>query len=296
MIAAVTNYYNPANKGSKLKNFIKFKARFPDVPLYVVEAAFGDEPFTLRDSENIIQVRCKDVIWQQYTLVNLGINRLPDKYDKAVWIDADILVEDDWAHKVDEALDQFKIVQSFNEVAMLSKGLESGEVRRGVASVALDNAKLPHNSKLSSCLDLNHIYASGFSWGVQRDVIDKYRVYDYWITGSCDTAFCIGIWGDWENSFFNRLNERMRSHYMEWAIPFHEYVGGSVGCVDSRIKHLWHGHRNYKKRWNCLKNFDPYVDIKLNDGVLEWCGDNTDLQECCKLMCENYEIDFNPYL
>ena len=284
MIAVVTNYYNPSGNEQKLKNYLRFREGL-DVPVYVVEAAFGDEPFTL-SGENIIKVRCKDVIWQQYTLVNMAIRRLPDKFDKAVWIDADILFDDPWIDRMDDLLDDYKVAQTYGTVQMMSKGDVLGETRLGVVRRSLE----------LGLLDLSAKFASGFSWGVQRDVIEKFGVYDYWITGSSDTAFCIGIWGAWEDEFFNRLNPQMIKHYLEWGKPFNDYIGGSVGYLDTNIKHLWHGHRNYRKRWQCLKNFNPYTDICIGDNGLEWCSDKPELHDCCRKMCLNYDMDFNPYL
>ena len=58
------------------------------------------------------------------------------------------------------------------------------------------------------------------------------------------------------------------------------------------IKHLWHGSRNYKKRWLCLKNFNPESDIKISEeGVFEWSCDKIDMINCCKKMCLNYDIN-----
>ena len=288
MIAAVTNYYNPSHRETKLKNYVDFRSDFPPhIPLYVIEAAFGDEKFTLPKEDNIVQVRCKDLIWQQYTLVNMIIKRLPDKYDKAVWVDADILFEDPRAiSRLSDMLDDYKVVQSYSTVEMLSKGNVNGEIRTGVVKQSLEKGEL----------DLSAKFASGFSWGVQREMIEKHGVYDYWITGSSDSAFCIGIWGHWTDEFFGRLNPSMKSHFMEWAEPFCNYIDMSVSYLDTRIKHMWHGHRNYKKRWNCLKEFDPYNDILVGENGLEWCSDKPQLHECCKRMCLNYDMEFNPYL
>lgn len=296
MLAVVTNYYNPDGRASKQQNYERFLEGMRGLPLYVIEAAFGGEPFRLAPADNVIQVRCPHLMWQQYTLVNRVIRQLPDRFDKAVWVDADILMEDGWHARMDEMLGQYKVVQSYKTVD-LSKGNGGWDVRESVTHVAMVNAKKPTATIMSGNLDLSSKFASGFSWGVQRDVIEKHGVYDYWITGSCDTAFVIGIWGDWKNAFLKRLNPRMLEHYMGWAVPFNEYVGGSVSYLDAHIRHLWHGHRNYRKRWRCLGDLDPYVDLRVNgDGVLEWCSDKPEMHECCRKMCLDYEIDFNPYL
>lgn len=299
MIAAVTNYYNPSERLVKRTNYERFRGGLSrDVPLYVIEAAFGDDPFTLTD-DPFMRVRCRDVIWQQYRLVNLVIRALPDKYDKVIWIDSDILFDDPaWVGKMSDMLDSYKIVQSYSEVHLLHQDGKIDLTKMSVTKRAMLNAVKPNYTSLASCLDMAAEFATGFSWGVRREVIERFGVYDYWITGSSDNAFVLGIWGDWTNPFIRtRLNEPMKRHYMEWALPFHEYVGGSVSYFDSSIRHLWHGQRNYRKRWMCLKDFDPYTDIgTAKNGVFEWTSDKSEMHQKCRSMCLHYDIEFKPYL
>lgn len=298
MIAAVTNFYNPASRPNKLDNFHRFRESLKGVELFVVEAAFGDSPFILPSDSHHIQVRCRDILWQQYRLVDLGIRSLPDRFDKAVWIDADILfTEDDWAERMESLLDQFEVVQSYGRIALLDKGGNVMQRKDGVAKEALKNAQKPTATDLAGNLDLSAIFATGFSWGVRRELVERHGIYDRWITGSDDIAFVIGIWGDWDNDFItSRLNDAMRKHYMEWAVPFHHHVGGRVSYLDTEVAHLWHGQRNYRKRWRCLRDYDPATDVAVAGGVLEWRTDKAHLKECCARMCLNYDIEFSPYL
>lgn len=291
MIAVVTNFYNPSKKDIKIKNYYKFKENL-GTQVYTIEASFKDDPFFLPKDKYTIQVRCKDIIWQQYTLINLITKQLPDKYDKVVWVDADIIFDDDnWLKTIDQMLDDYKIVQNYSKASLLYLDGTVLEEKTSVVANAIEAYKSPKISSFSSSLDMSAKYATGFSWGVRRDVIEKYGIYEHWITGSCDNAFVLGIWGDWENDFIKiRLNKKMKDHFFEWALPFNEYINKSVGYREGSIKHLWHGMRNYKKRWNCLKNFDPYVDLgHSEEGVLEWKSNNACVQECCRKMCLNYD-------
>jgi hypothetical protein len=294
MIAAVTNFYNPANKQIKWENFLKFKKNLKNIPLYVIECTFEDQSFKTEKGPNVFHVRAKDYIWQQYRLINLVIKKLPEKYSKVVWIDADILFEDDnWFKVLDDMLDDFKIVQNYSSVELLHADGSVCEERRAVSAQAFDNLKNPEVKQFSSALNMAARFGTGFSWGVQREVIEKFTIYDYWITGSSDNAWVLGIWGDWENSFFEtRLNSDMTKHYMNWAIDFNKYINQNVYFREGVIKHLWHGSRNYKKRWLCLKNFNPESDIKISEeGVFEWSCDKIDMINCCKKMCLNYDIN-----
>lgn len=298
MLAIVTNYYNPARRTTKEQNYRKFRESL-NHPVFVVELAFGDDPFTLPLGECFLQLRSKDVLWQQYRLLNVVIKNLPDCYDQVAWIDADILFDDpDWHHKMQESLQQYKFVQSFSHVVLQERNSSRGETKEGIAYRAIQNSLKPTATTLSGNLDLSAKFASGFSWGVQRETIEKFGIYDYWITGSCDTAFALGIWGDWKNPFLKkRLNEAMLEHYLEWAKPFHAFVSGSVNYLDVQIRHLWHGSRNYRKRWACLKSLDPYQDLRIgSNDLLEWNSNKPDMHQCCRNMCLNYDIEYSPYL
>jgi hypothetical protein len=196
MLAVVTNYYNSAKKLTKTNNFKRFMDGMEGLPVYIIEASFNNTSFELTPSDRVIQVHCRDLLWQQYRLVNHVIKKLPDRFDKVVWVDVDILfVKENWYERMEEMLQRFKIVQSFSQVEMLDKGKEKGELRYSVAYQAAENMRKP-NATMSSSLDLSPHLASGFSWGVQREVVERYGIYNYWITGSSDTCFVIAIWGD----------------------------------------------------------------------------------------------------
>lgn len=296
MIAAVTNFYNPSKSDVKTQNFNKFRESIGEVPLFIIEAAFKNDPFILKKENNLTQVRCKDLIWQQYRLINIIIKKLPDKFDKVVWIDADIIFDNkSWHEDLSDLLDNYKVVQNYSSAHLLYPDGKIQEEKTSVAYEALKNYNKPNNTLFSSCLDMSTSIATGFSWGIQRDVVEKFGIYDYWITGSSDNALCLGIWGDWSNRFIKeRLNEKMNLHFMEWAEPFYEYINKSVSYREGTIKHLWHGFRNYRKRWHCLRYFDPFVDVNNDiNCVLEWTNNATkEIRTCCENMCLNYDRKF----
>lgn len=287
-MAVVTSYYNPAGRRVKWDNFVRFRDAMRGLPLYVVEAAFGRDPFSLDRGDCLLQVRCRDTIWQQYRLINLAVRRLPERHGKVVWVDADILFgEPDWYERLAGALDHYPVVQSFKSVTLLAPDGSAGEVKAAVATQAP-----------SASVNMAACYATGYSWGVRRDVLERHGVYDWWVTGSGDNAFVLGAWGDWDNLFLReRLNGPMRRHFMDWAAPFHAEVGGRVSFLDLHASHLWHGSRDYKGRWRCLRDFDPYADMRVGEaGAFEWCSDKPAMHACCRKMCLDYDADVKMYL
>jgi hypothetical protein len=74
----------------------------------VVELAFGDAPFELRpeDGDRVIQLRASAVLWQKERLLSIAREHLPPECDKVVWLDADVLFENDgWVARTSELLE-----------------------------------------------------------------------------------------------------------------------------------------------------------------------------------------------
>ncbi|MFX5494217.1 hypothetical protein ABTD62_20980, partial [Acinetobacter baumannii] len=63
------------------------------VPCLTVECAFGDAPFDLPPSLDVIQIRSETLLWQKERLLNLGASWLPASCRFVAWIDCDILFD-----------------------------------------------------------------------------------------------------------------------------------------------------------------------------------------------------------
>lgn len=65
------------------------------------------------------------------------------------------------------------------------------------------------------------------------------------------------------------MTDRRFAHYLAWARPYHEAAGGRVASIPGRIFHLWHGDledRQYERRMDRLRDFDPATDIAVDRG------------------------------
>jgi hypothetical protein len=275
MFAIVTSYYNPANRIIRHKNYLRFREKL-GFPVFVIEAAFGDKPFEVSDAYH--QVRCKNLMWQQYTLLNLAISLLPDKYTKVICVDADIMFCDSqWANIISEMLDDNHIIHGYSQVQHLG----------GYAAPArTTNGFVAFNSTNEGDISVKN--NSGFVWGLQRDFIQQRRFYDYWLNGSSDRALGLALYGVMDHEYFDeRMNAKMKAHYLRWAAKFHDT---KFSYADLIIRHMWHGRRSYLKRWECFDHFDPEKDVRLNsEGVMEWATDKHNMHKCCESMCLHYE-------
>lgn len=95
MLAVVTAYFNPCNYSSHRSKYGRFRRHLAPVDLFTAELSF-DGNFVIEDSIRFSGT-ASNVMWQKERLLNLVVERLPDKYDKIAWIDADLMFcNDDW--------------------------------------------------------------------------------------------------------------------------------------------------------------------------------------------------------
>lgn len=284
-IWAITTFFNPLGYRTRPANFRRFRERL-NVPLAAIELSF-DGTMTLggEDADILVQLNSGSLLWQKERLLNLILKRLPRNCDIVAWLDCDILfARRDWTDLTRRKLEDSRFIQLFEEVCDLPQGFPLDEIDRAetlpkVASttflaergleVAAGLRSPEHRSGRSS--------ANGLAWAARRELFEERGFYDACILGSGDRAMVGAALGEYdairEALFMNGDQER---HYLEWAIPFHDEVGGRIGCTEGTVFHLWHGdpsRRQLATRYGILEpfDFDPYRDVAVGDeGCWEW--------------------------
>jgi hypothetical protein len=283
---AITAYFNPAGYRRRLANYRVFRERL-DVPLVAVELAHGPE-FELRegDADILVQLRGGDVMWQKERLLNLALRELPRHCKNVVWVDCDIVFDsDEWPKQVNRLLEDSCIVQTFSHAYDLRRDSAATDLRPTMAEFSREAAAFAIASGVSaaSCLGASlFTYQRGFTWAARRELLDQHGFYDACIIGAGVLAMAGGVYGCYEAADFLCMNDRQKEHYLAWAKPFHETIGGGAGFIEGDIYHLWHGergNRRYIERLETLAslNFDPFEDIVIGqNGCWRW---NTDKPE-----------------
>ncbi|MBI1354548.1 MAG: hypothetical protein GC160_09385 [Acidobacteria bacterium] len=287
----ISSYFNPAGYRRRRSNYAAFRRRL-QAPLATVEASF-DGRFELTEgaADILLQVQGGDVLWQKERLLNLALEVLPRDCDGVAWVDADVIFErDDWAGRTLAVLDRFPLAQVFSErhdlaTAASDDQLESApkcRVSRSVGSAieagAVDRSNL-------SVDDLSRMGLSiGAGWAARREILDRHGFYDACIVGGGDRAMVsagLGAFGSAQQSL--QMNARRSEHYLGWARPFFGSVAGSIGHVEGRLYHLWHGEfarRRYTTRDEILADFDPCRDIAIDGGgCWKWASEKPALHE-----------------
>jgi hypothetical protein len=194
-MAVVTCFFNPTASRAREENYRRFRSALEPcgLPVLTVELAFGDDPFMLENhSEELIQLRSPDRMWQKECLLNLGIQRLLDRgFKKIVWLDADIVFEQqkDWPWYVAAALENAPVCQVFNRVIV--EDVPGRASTPGISGVDYFN-------KIGNWVDLGRHRESrkhpfgvpngypGFGWAATAEVLSRVRLYDRAIVGGAD--------------------------------------------------------------------------------------------------------------
>lgn len=288
-------FFNPAGYESKARNFHRFcrGVRRQGLQLLTVELAFGDAPFELDDGvcDRVLRRRSDTVLWHKERLLNVGLEHLPRDCDKVVWVDADVVFEnDDWVEEARRGLERYVALQPYEQACWLPRGVEwappeafshgQGE-GRALPGMALTLSHLRHAAErrraLASFFEHGH---TGFAWAVRRAAVAADGLYDGHILGSGDFVMAHAMYGNrdlWRGHhwYCRGLGAAQVRHLGAWSRRFYEKVQGSVSYVPGRVLHLWHGssdHRLYQERLRILEEgaFDPATDIAV-DATGVWC-------------------------
>jgi hypothetical protein len=275
-VAVVTSYFNSHNYASKRRGFELFRHSMErsGVPLFIGECAFGEDEFELPPSSSVFQFRCRDVMWQKERLLNLTIDRVPDRYTKIAWVDADVLFTNPrWIAEASERLDDLPVVQLFSHAVRLRPREMSycggGERSRGFC---FTRSALPALSRLRY-----HIHGhTGFAWAVDRQLVSDLGLYDAAIGGSADHLMAHAFGGDFATPCLQLVfdgGSGYLDHFRRWAEAAWERVGGRLGYVNGAALHLWHGetvNRGYVRRYRQLTGlgYDPAVHLRGEPGGL----------------------------
>jgi len=296
---AITSYFNPRHYRTRLANYKTFHLQLA-VPLVTVEwSCDGAFELAAADADILIQLRSPDLMWQKERLLNLAVAAVPTHVDRVAWLDCDIVFgRSDWWQEAVHLLDHTVLVQLFSLCHDLGRDTPYGvfapadainsaesfvEISRRPGSEAIlfdrlwgseaENGKVVRRQRLS-----------GLAWAARRELLERHGLYDACILGAGDRAYACAAFGTQRSARQGWLqNDRQREHYLRWAVPFAEDVGGRISIVEGEVFHLWHGgvnERRYRERHTRFAPFafDPFADIVIDAaGLWRWASDKAEM-------------------
>jgi len=286
-LAIVACYFNPCNYRSPRRNLQIFLRRLSEraLPVFVAELVFPNQTPVLPESDGTIRATHftgSDVMFHKERLLNLMVARLPARYTKVAWLDADVIFPDPrWYERASTLLDAYDLAQLFDRAHGLDNAGKAIGRDESLASYVERGAPDP--------FDFRKVRKrTGLAWAAKRSLLATHGLFDVHILGSADKYMALAAYGAadeaavWERK---RLSPGLERAFNEWAQPFHADVRGRVGCLPTTVLQLGHGRlddRNYAQRSAIIReyDFDPAADIARDEfGVWRWSSEKPLLHE-----------------
>lgn len=205
-------------------------------------------------------------------MLNLAIEMLPPNAEKVAWIDADLLFDSpDWYETASNMLDEFPVVQLFDQVDRLGPNRD---------------VQHSHPSMISRVRDGSRRWgAPGFAWAARRETLDALAteqnllsgpLFDLDVVGANDVTISAAFLGKPTYALGSNPPPKLGAAARRWSRAAWGHVVGKIGCVPGKIRHLFHGavgKRQYHSRMACLRSsdFDPATDIQIDEnGLWTW--------------------------
>jgi hypothetical protein len=250
--------FNPAKSRRMVMNalYVWNYYKTKGLPVFVLELVFGDnEP----EFKKAFHVRGDSPLFHKERLCRLLEKRIPRRYSKIAFLDADILFPDDtWYEETSKLLDTHDIVHPFTTADWLDLTYKKAEFRRDSV------VKMPGTK-------WDFTFHPGFAWAFRRDWYRKIGFYDWAVSGSGDTLSSAHWLGKVFPPGFKSLPLAMKQSYAEYC----ETPRPRIALRRGSVQHLYHGSRKNRQYAERHKLLDVESDIRamieLNkDGVYEW--------------------------
>lgn len=305
----VTAIFNPMQFQSRANLYKHFAEhmKHTGAKLFTVEAAFGDHPHEVTESDNPmnLQLRTKQVLWHKERMLNLGINRLTAMFPNVkyiAWIDSDVtFANPNWVSDAIHALMHYAVIQPFATAVDLGP---NGEHRFSTLSII--NKYLTtrgyHQDPPANEPYMYHGHP-GLAWAATRDALDDLGgLLDVCPAGSSDSIMAGSLLGN-SNQYQPVVpSAGLQKYFDRFAARSQKFIRGNVGFSDGICMHHWHGNhqtRGYEKRWAIMAfhQFDPDEDIKYDSqGLYQWSGRNARLEDDIRLSLSERNEDCNSIM
>jgi hypothetical protein len=278
----------------RYKLFKEFAERMeknePNVILYVVELAYGDQEYIVTDSENIrhLQLRTEIPLWHRENMVNLAIKKLlPSNWKAVAWIDADIEFENiHWAMDTLKILNKTRnIVQLFSHCSFIVDecSVKSNKAVRNVfTSFGYNNEKKYNYFKTNY---YNHLlnWDTGFGLACTRELYESFSIINDFPQFNYSSYILLHCINDQTYNILLPYFEK----YNDYLIDFRDKIlkaNTKLGYVPGVITHHYHGrieHRLCESYFESLRDWEFVKDILNYDenGILIVNNDHYQTQD-----------------
>jgi len=286
-MAVVLCFFNPCKYIRIIQNILLVKnyMELSDIPFYISEIAFFNEPFLFKKNDNIFQYRSKSYLFYKENLNKTIEPLIPNKFTKLLLLDGDIFFDNsNWYSIISNNLEMVDILLPFKKANWLNLSYKI-ETERGNA---LDSNKIEINWQKE------HV---GFCLAVNRNIFKSIPVYETFITGG-DTQIILYLKNNGNITDKQIDNYNMFFKYIPNAIYPILNIKYTYDSCNLNIYHLSHGtitNRKYHNiklqvldyfKNNNIKNIFDFL-YRRADNILEI---NSNLLESANAMLLQYFI------
>jgi hypothetical protein len=267
IVTVISNICEFRRRWDLMKQFIERTENLPNVKLYVVELAYGNQEFRITSSTNPshLQLRTEYALWHKENMINLGIKKLlPPDWKAVAWIDGDIEFENpNWV------IDTLKVLTNFDVIQLFTTCFDLDENEIPMSIWQSFGYKYCHGEKFNHVKGINY-WHTGYAWACTKEYYDKVNgLYDKGILGSGDYIMCQGYFG--KAAFGHKSLISFRANVEDYIVNL---IDTKIGYIPTNIRHYFHGskvNRKYIERNTILinYNYNPYDHIEYDEqGIL----------------------------
>jgi hypothetical protein len=251
--------FNPAQTKRILMNYFYIRSLLEKegLPVFTLELLYEGRSPEVPDA---FHVSTSSYMFHKENLYRILETKIPDKYTKLAFLDADVYFQDtSWYSEVSKLLKTHDIVQPFEQAHWLDLTYKKTMLTR--KTVVLNQKPL-----------WDFAYHPGFAWCMRRDWYRKVGFFDYAISGSGDTLSSAA----WLNKTFPKNFQSLPTPLVNEYNDYKKRSNPRITYLKNMsIYHLYHGSRNnrqYAERHKMLNQKGEIKDyIEPNsEGVWEW--------------------------
>lgn len=265
-------YFNPLEYAKPLRNVRLIQEQFEkyDIPYYIVELIY---PHQVPVIKNATIVRSSSILFSKENLWNVVEKTIPEKYQKLVFMDADIVCSDPaWINNISTLLNHNDMVHGMDYLYR-----DINDVHE-VCELDCEKAKFSLIKAIKNNIPIDlRVHHTGYVTALNRSFFHEIGgIFEYGITGYGDVLFWAAFIKGFEPNCDNFLKmPRFKSIRHKW----HEYKQNALAKTSmdriaylpgANMIHLRHGqqdNRKYPKRNHYVAGiFDLFHN---DDGVLE---------------------------
>lgn len=235
-------FFNSSKSVRLLTNYLYTveKLKCAHIPYYTIEL-YTDTP----EIEDAFHIKTDVILFQKERLCHLLEKKIPEKYTKLIFIDCDVIFDDEkWYSKLSKALDTYEVIQPFSKVCRLDITYKKC---------------LEHDSSSASYypMNKNKMGEPGFTWAFQRKWFREKGFYQYAILGGGDRVSSLPWLKAYHWKFMHPLQDaKSRADY-------NKCVGDvNISHLNGTIYHLFHGSTDKRQRGSRHSILKDYKDPK----------------------------------